>query len=405
MTDSIRGDAVRDLRRLSDDEFQRALEDFEQEDLERKRNLAFNTEEAKADFAVLVAGIGNAGGGTVVVGPFDSFTPSDEKRFDPALVSDLLNSVMSPRPAITVSRRQLGSKFFILIAVGPPRGMPFIVRRQVGKYPAGCVPHRVNTSTRVAVDSQELTQLWHRWLSPYAVQTDEDLRARYAGRSFDLSLLPGQSGTFAVFYLNTGKRPWRRESVDEAGLFTSRFEPERGYISPSPPSTAVARQQQSLVDSGQIATFIFNVQIPGGAKEGASHFLHPEVDGRQIGVDVPCIVHVLSMRVSGRVTDAASSAPLENVCVSVGIPGEWCWTTTDAAGHFVIDLEGIGAEAGGRWELLFTRPGYNIARSPAVRLPGNVHLSIAMTRNDGGAGRPPPAPVPTKVLHPAQGST
>src|SRR5438093_12069611 len=58
------------------------------------------------------------------------------------------------------------------------------------------------------------------------------------------------------------------------------------------------------------------------------------------------LVRLGSMAVTGRVSDAATHEPLDNVCVYVGIPGAVCWTITNTAGEYIVDIEKVGALPG-----------------------------------------------------------
>ena len=61
----------RDLAAISDDEFRRLLQDFEQDDVELKGHLSLENDGAEADFVRLVAGMSNSGGGSVCIGPYE----------------------------------------------------------------------------------------------------------------------------------------------------------------------------------------------------------------------------------------------------------------------------------------------------------------------------------------------
>lgn len=52
----------------------------------------------------------------------------------------------------------------------------------------------------------------------------------------------------------------------------------------------------------------------------------------------------------GRVTDAATGAPVDQACVTLGPPIR-CWTYTDPAGNYLIDLGAVAASPGGTWDI------------------------------------------------------
>lgn len=63
-------------------------------------------------------------------------------------------------------------------------------------------------------------------------------------------------------------------------------------------------------------------------------------------------------RISGKVGDAVSLAPIENVDVYLGIPGARVWARTAADGSFSIDLDAVAALDHATWEIYFVKAGY-----------------------------------------------
>ena len=96
----------------------------------------------------------------------------------------------------------------------------------------------------------------------------------YAGESAFLTLNPGQSGTFTVFFANTGTSTWTKGSSTQVDLaacledkVTCNAQDTReaalasGWLS----ATRYASSTQTSVAPGQIGTFTYNVAVPTGA--------------------------------------------------------------------------------------------------------------------------------------------
>ncbi len=90
--------------------------------------------------------------------------------------------------------------------------------------------------------------------------------------------------------------------------------------------------------------------------------------------------------ISGTVVDSVTSAPIQGVCVYLGVPGAFCWDTTDAAGKFSIDLDAISASPGGTWQLYFTKTGYEMAASQKFVVNGPYSFVQPMVKSAAPAG-------------------
>jgi hypothetical protein len=102
-------------------------------------------------------------------------------------------------------------------------------------------------------------------------------------------------------------------------------------------------------------------------------------------------------RIIGRVTDATTGVPLDNVCITVGPPIR-CWTATNASGNYVVDLTAIGPD-GQSWELFYLRTGYTTANRTYV-VNGDTNGDIALASTSPGSPPPPAAPPPNLVQPP-----
>jgi len=103
----------------------------------------------------------------------------------------------------------------------------------------------------------------------------------YAGESAFLTLAPGQSGTFTVFFANTGTTSWVRgtaSQVDLAACLENKTTCNAQDASEAPfnsgwlSATRYATHTQTTVAPGQIGTFTYNVTVPATAAAGTYRF-------------------------------------------------------------------------------------------------------------------------------------
>jgi len=103
----------------------------------------------------------------------------------------------------------------------------------------------------------------------------------YAGESAFLNLNPGQTGTFTVFFANTGSTSWVRGTTTQVDLATcledkvtcnvqdaSEAPFNSGWLSTSRYTT----HTQTTVAPGQIGTFTYNVMVPAATAAGTYRF-------------------------------------------------------------------------------------------------------------------------------------
>lgn len=144
-------------------------------------------------------------------------------------------------------------------------------------------------------------------IDPAAPFVGTQFAAAFAGRSIDLTLLPGQSATFTLFYANVGTQTWERGTGSQCDLMVADppghrtpFEWVDGSLGPS----AYATHTQTHVRPGSIGTFTFNVSVPAGATPGNYRFYsRPAIAGAGIVPEAhACIVRVA--RVDARTGDA-----------------------------------------------------------------------------------------------------
>jgi len=86
-----------------------------------------------------------------------------------------------------------------------------------------------------------------------------------------------------------------------------------------------------------------------------------------------------SFAMIGRVTDAASGAPVEQVCITPGKPGSICWSRTDKDGWYLLDLGSVYAKEG-FFEIFFAKAGYPEQHSVSRMLSGHARIDYQMTK-------------------------
>lgn len=104
----------------------------------------------------------------------------------------------------------------------------------------------------------------------------------FAGESAFLTLGPGQSGTFTVFFQNTGTMAWVRGTDAQVDLAACRDDqvtcdaqdPVEAAFNPGTWKSAsrYATHTQSTVAAGGIATFTYDVRVPLTAAAGVRRF-------------------------------------------------------------------------------------------------------------------------------------
>ncbi|MEP6694481.1 MAG: hypothetical protein ABJB39_07545 [Chloroflexota bacterium] len=81
----------------------------------------------------------------------------------------------------------------------------------------------------------------------------------------------------------------------------------------------------------------------------------------------------------GRVTDAASGAAVDQVCITPGKPGSVCWARTDKDGWYLLDLGSVFAKEG-FFEIFFVKAGYPEQHSVSRMLSGRARIDHQMTK-------------------------
>jgi hypothetical protein len=102
----------------------------------------------------------------------------------------------------------------------------------------------------------------------------------YAGESAFLTVIPGQTYNFQVFFMNTGQTTWRKGTSTQVNL-TICLENKVSCNVTSPHSDwnvgwlserAYATHSQDAVTPIEVAGFTYNIKVPLTAKEGIYRF-------------------------------------------------------------------------------------------------------------------------------------
>lgn len=149
--------------------------------------------------------------------------------------------------------------------------------------------------------------------TPAAAVTGYD--SAYAGESAFLNLAPGESGSFTVFFVNSGSTAWARSSASQVDLAAcledkvtcDQQDPaEAAFRSGWLSGTRYATHAQSSVGPGQAATFTYGIRVPLTAAAGTYTFngalvvsasgqdVHNEGYFQQVTVSEPALIPDLS---------------------------------------------------------------------------------------------------------------
>lgn len=103
------------------------------------------------------------------------------------------------------------------------------------------------------------------------------------------------------------------------------------------------------------------------------------------------------LTISGVVSDATTGLPLDNACVTVGPPIR-CWSGTNYAGQYFIDLGAVAAQPGSSWDLYFLRNGF-VTQKQVVVVSGEDTRNVSLVRT-AGVTTVPVQPTPTNLTQP-----
>ena len=134
-------------------------------------------------------------------------------------------------------------------------------------------------------------------------------------------------------------------------------------------------ERQSPFDTDNLATWRKELAA-GGACETVTAAFNTRVDEKK---EQQLFANASTFAMIGRVTDAATSAPLDQVCITPGKPGQICWARTDKAGWYLLDLGAVFAKEG-FFEIFFVKTGYPEQHSVSRMLSGRARIDHQMTK-------------------------
>ena len=91
------------------------------------------------------------------------------------------------------------------------------------------------------------------------------------------------------------------------------------------------------------------------------------------------LANASTFAVIGRVTDAKSGAPVDQVCITPGKPGAVCWSRTDKDGWYLLDLGSVAAKEG-FFEIFFVKDGYPEQHTVSRMLSGRGRIDHQLTK-------------------------
>jgi hypothetical protein len=150
---------------------------------------------------------------------------------------------------------------------------------------------------------------------------------------------------------------------------------------PAPTPTAVCPEPtrtvfgQSPFDTDNLATWRKELAA-GGACETVTAAYNTRLDEKK---SEQLFANASTFAMIGRVTDAASGAPVDQVCITPGKPGQVCWARTDKDGWYLLDLGAVFAKEG-FFEIFFVKTGYPEQHSVSRMLSGRARIDYQMTK-------------------------
>ncbi len=144
----------------------------------------------------------------------------------------------------------------------------------------------------------------------------------YAGESAFLTLAPGETGMFTVFFANTGTVTWVKGSATQVDLAAcledkvtcnAQDTTEAPFNSSWLSATRYTTQTQTTIAPGQIGTFTYSVRVPTAAAVGTYRF-----NGALVLSATGADIHNEGYYQDVRVTPAAAAAVITSIAPTSG---------------------------------------------------------------------------------------
>lgn len=157
-----------------------------------------------------------------------------------------------------------------------------------------------------------------------------------------------------------------------AGCSQSEPTPSSTLGCPDPTRTVFG---SSPFDTGNLATW--KEELAAGATcETATSAYIARLEAEK---EKQLFANASTFAIIGRVTDARSGAPVDQVCITPGKPGAVCWSRTDKDGWYLLDLGAVFAKEG-FFEIFFAKSGYPEQHNTSRMLSGRARLDYQMTK-------------------------
>jgi hypothetical protein len=141
---------------------------------------------------------------------------------------------------------------------------------------------------------------------------------------------------------------------------------------PEPTRTAMG---SSPFDAGNLATWKQELEAGANCEKATTAYVTRLEEEKEKQL----FANASSFAVIGRVTDAASGTPLDQVCITAGRPGAVCWSRTDKDGWYLLDIGSVGGQPG-FFEVFFVKTGYPEQHLTSRMLSGRARLDHQMTK-------------------------
>ncbi len=131
----------------------------------------------------------------------------------------------------------------------------------------------------------------------------------------------------------------------------------------------------SPFDTGNLATWKQELEAGASCEKATSAYVARLEEEKEKQL----FANASSFAIVGRVTDAASGAPIDQACITLGRPGAVCWSRTDKDGWYLLDVGSVAGQPG-FFEIFFVKAGYPEQHNTSRMLSGRARLDYQMTK-------------------------
>lgn len=208
-------------------------------------------------------------------------------------------------------------------------------------------------------------------------------RVRRAERSrFDQSIFPQSRSPFPLLSL-TASAYWEmlRTLALAAALATAASACSQGQVAPTPAPTGCVEPARTSGDAAFDAQNRAQWQkdLDAGGPAACETVTKAYITRMEDHRGELLLAKASGFAIYGRLTDAVSGAPVDQVCVTPGKPGSICWARSDSDGWYLLDL-GLMAAQPGFFEIFFTKNGYPEQHTISRMISGRPRIDYQMTK-------------------------